>query len=53
MSPCSNRKRLLHPGADTKVILDQYKNTMNCLRFLDPPGVLLYKVADPIRKYLR
>ncbi|TFK89728.1 ubiquitin-protein ligase [Polyporus arcularius HHB13444] len=49
----ANRKRLLHPGADTNSIIDQYKNTMNALRFLDPPGVLLYKVADPIRRYLR
>ncbi|KAI0699322.1 hypothetical protein C8T65DRAFT_719807 [Cerioporus squamosus] len=49
----ANRKRLLHPGADTKVIIEQYVNTMHCLRFLDPPGVLLYKVADPIRRYLR
>ncbi|RPD62311.1 hypothetical protein L226DRAFT_532671 [Lentinus tigrinus ALCF2SS1-7] len=49
----ANKKRLLHPGADTQVILNQYVSIMRCLRFLDPPGVLLYKVADPIRKYLR
>ena len=49
----SNARRLLHPGADTKDILAQYVSIMRCLRFIDPPGVLLHKVADPIRKYLR
>ncbi|KDN51945.1 hypothetical protein RSAG8_00496, partial [Rhizoctonia solani AG-8 WAC10335] len=37
-----NNKRLLHPGADTKDILTQYVSF-----------VLLFKVADPIRRYLR
>jgi len=49
----SNSRRLLHPGADTKDILAQYVSIIRCLRFIDPPGVLLHKVADPIRKYLR
>ncbi|KZS92899.1 hypothetical protein SISNIDRAFT_474501 [Sistotremastrum niveocremeum HHB9708] len=49
----ANHKRLLHPGADTKDILSQYVSTIKCLRIVDPPGVLLYKVADPIRRYLR
>ncbi|KAG6332160.1 hypothetical protein ID866_6932 [Astraeus odoratus] len=49
----ANRKRLLHPGADTKDILVQYVSTIKCLRKVDPPGVLLFKVADPIRRYLR
>ncbi|KAI0670871.1 ubiquitin-protein ligase [Trametes maxima] len=49
----ANKKRLLHPGADTKDILTQYVSIIRCLRVIDPPGVLLYKVADPIRKYLR
>ncbi|KAF9783259.1 ubiquitin-protein ligase [Thelephora terrestris] len=49
----ANARRLLHPGADTKDILAQYVSIMRCLRFIDPPGVLLHKVADPIRKYLR
>ena len=48
-----NRKRLLHPGADTKIILQQYVATIRCLRIIDPPGVLLFKVAEPIRRYLR
>ncbi|KZT12088.1 ubiquitin-protein ligase [Laetiporus sulphureus 93-53] len=49
----ANKKRLLHPGADTKDILTQYVSIIRCLRILDPPGVLLFKVADPIRRYLR
>ncbi|KAF7291998.1 Anaphase-promoting complex subunit 2 [Mycena indigotica] len=49
----ANHKRLLHPGADTKIILQQYVATIKCLRIVDPPGVLLFKVADPIRRYLR
>ncbi|KAK7462917.1 hypothetical protein VKT23_007497 [Stygiomarasmius scandens] len=49
----ANRKRLLHPGADTRLILSQYVSTIKCLRIVDPPGVLLFKVADPIRRYLR
>ncbi|KAF6754942.1 hypothetical protein DFP72DRAFT_1068086 [Ephemerocybe angulata] len=48
-----NNKRLLHPGADTQTILQQYVSTIKCLRIVDPPGVLLYKVANPIRQYLR
>ncbi|PPR07923.1 hypothetical protein CVT24_000903 [Panaeolus cyanescens] len=49
----SNAKRLLHPGAMTKTILQQYVSIIKCLRIIDPPGVLLFKVADPIRRYLR
>ncbi|KAF9054879.1 hypothetical protein BJ165DRAFT_741999 [Panaeolus papilionaceus] len=48
-----NARRLLHPGAVTKVILQQYVSIIKCLRIIDPPGVLLFKVADPIRRYLR
>ncbi|KAF5336227.1 hypothetical protein D9758_014343 [Tetrapyrgos nigripes] len=46
----ANRKRLLHPGAETRLILTQYVATIKCLRIVDPPGVLLFKVADPIRR---
>ncbi|KAH8104540.1 hypothetical protein BXZ70DRAFT_593840 [Cristinia sonorae] len=49
----ANKRRLLHPGADTKDILTQYVSIIRCLRMVDPPGVLLFKVADPIRQYLR
>lgn len=46
-------KRLLQPGAATSDILQQYVSTIKVLRYLDPPGVLLYGVAEPIRRYLR
>ncbi|KAI5480345.1 anaphase-promoting complex subunit 2 [Pseudohyphozyma bogoriensis] len=46
-------RRLLHPGAGTKDIITSYISTIRCLRILDPQGVLLSRVADPIRKYLR
>lgn len=53
MHMSSNRRRLLHPGAETKLILTQYVSIIRCLRIVDPQGVLLFKVADPIRRYLR
>ncbi|CAG7847581.1 Anaphase-promoting complex subunit 2 AltName: Full=20S cyclosome/APC complex protein apc2 [Serendipita indica DSM 11827] len=46
-------KRLLHPGADTKDIIDFYISMIRCLRVIDRQGVLLFRVADPIRAYLR
>ncbi|WWC91460.1 uncharacterized protein L201_006406 [Kwoniella dendrophila CBS 6074] len=49
----ANLKRLLHPGAETKLVLSLYISTIRALRILDPPGVLLHKVASPIRKHLR
>lgn len=49
----SNVKRLLHPGAETKDVITQYISTIRVLRILDPQGVLLHKVADPIRQHLR
>ena len=47
-----NQKRMLHPGAGTKLILSQYVATIKCLPLLISPGVLLYKVAAPVRRYL-
>lgn len=47
------RKRLLHPGADTRDIITQYINLIRVMRLLDPPGILLAKVAQPMRAYLR
>ncbi|WVQ64090.1 uncharacterized protein L199_002249 [Kwoniella botswanensis] len=49
----ANLKRLLHPGAETKLVLSIYISTIRSLRILDPQGVLLHKVATPIRKHLR
>ncbi|CAK9787026.1 unnamed protein product [Cutaneotrichosporon oleaginosum] len=49
----ANVKRLLHPGAETKDVISQYISTIRCLRIIDPVGVLLHKVAEPIRRHLR
>ncbi|EFP82746.2 uncharacterized protein PGTG_08942 [Puccinia graminis f. sp. tritici CRL 75-36-700-3] len=49
----ANTRRLLHPGADTQDIITQYISLMKALRVLDPPGVLLSCVAQPVRVYLR
>lgn len=45
--------RLLHPGANTTDIILQYISTIHAFRILDPKGVLLDRVARPIRRYLR
>ncbi|RKP08253.1 hypothetical protein THASP1DRAFT_15889 [Thamnocephalis sphaerospora] len=49
----ATQERLLQPSADTADILTQYVSMIRCLRFLDPPGVLLEHVAAPVRDYLR
>ncbi|TIA85251.1 hypothetical protein E3P99_04037 [Wallemia hederae] len=48
-----NESRLLHAGASTHLILTQYISTIKSLLVIDPSGVLLSSVAQPIRKYLR
>lgn len=45
--------RLLHPGASTIEILQLYISIIRAFRELDPRGVLLDRVARPIRRYLR
>ncbi|XP_070531907.1 anaphase-promoting complex subunit 2-like [Ptychodera flava] len=45
--------RLLHPGANTADILTQYISSIRALRVLDPAGVILELVCEPVRKYLR
>mmetsp|Transcript_10066 Transcript_10066/g.17694 ORF Transcript_10066/g.17694 Transcript_10066/m.17694 type:complete len:842 (-) Transcript_10066:19-2544(-) len=45
--------RLLHPGANTAQILDVYIATIKALRLLDPGGVLLESISEPIKSYLR
>ncbi|CAG8518767.1 10760_t:CDS:2, partial [Diversispora eburnea] len=47
------RKRLLIPGAATSDIINTYISTIKCLRLLDPSGVLLEKITDPIKNYIR
>ena len=44
--------RLLHPGAATLAILQGYISIIRAFAFLDPKGVLLDRVAQPIRRFL-
>ncbi|PSC76910.1 anaphase-promoting complex subunit 2 [Micractinium conductrix] len=45
--------RLLHPGAATADIIQQYVSAIRALEKLDPGGALLPPVAAPVRAYLR
>jgi anaphase-promoting complex subunit 2 len=47
------RRRLLHAGASTTEIIGVYISVISSMKLLDPRGVLLEKVAFPIRAYLR
>jgi anaphase-promoting complex subunit 2 len=47
------QRRLLHAGATTAEILGIYVNMIHTFKALDGRGVLLEKVAVPIRNYLR
>ncbi|XP_066583014.1 anaphase-promoting complex subunit 2 isoform X1 [Prorops nasuta] len=47
------KPRLLHPGVNTTDILTAYIAAIKALRQLDPTGVLLETVTDPIKAYLR
>ncbi|KAL5973077.1 anaphase-promoting complex subunit 2 [Asimina triloba] len=49
----SLRYRLLTAGASTNDILHQYVSAIKALRTIDPTGVLLEAVGEPIRDYLR
>ncbi|KAF2197304.1 hypothetical protein GQ43DRAFT_403344 [Delitschia confertaspora ATCC 74209] len=46
-------RRLLHPGATTTYILNVYISVIRVFHELEPKGVLLERVARPIRRYLR
>ena len=46
-------RRLLQPGASTSQILDVYIRLIQAFTILDPRGVLLDRIARPIRRYLR
>ncbi|KAG0279231.1 Anaphase-promoting complex subunit 2 [Linnemannia exigua] len=46
-------KRLLHPGAETKNIIEFYIYAIKYLRIMDPLGVMLDRTARQINKYLR
>lgn len=45
--------KLLNAGTVTSEILLQYVNLIKTLRILDPTGVVLERVSEPIRSYLR
>ncbi|KAJ4430988.1 hypothetical protein ANN_19581, partial [Periplaneta americana] len=45
--------RLLHPGVNTPDVLTAYVAAIRALRQLDPTGVLLETVTQPVRQYLR
>lgn len=47
------QSRLLHAGATTVEILSVYVNIIHTFKLLDSRGVLLDKVAAPLRSYLR
>ncbi|KZV56961.1 anaphase-promoting complex subunit 2 [Dorcoceras hygrometricum] len=49
----SLKYRLLTAGASTNDILHQYVSTIKALRTIDPAGVFLEAVGEPIREYLR
>jgi anaphase-promoting complex subunit 2 len=46
-------RRLLHPGATTTYILNIYISIIRSFHELEPKGVLLERVARPIRRYLK
>lgn len=46
-------RRLLHPGATTTYVLNVYISIIRSLHELEPKGVLLERVARPIRRYLK
>lgn len=44
--------RLLHPGVSTCDIIESYATSINAFRLLDPQGIILQIVCDPVRSYL-
>lgn len=50
---CVLTSRLLQPGASTVEILQIYISVIRAFKILDPKGVLLDRVARPVRRYLR
>ncbi|XP_065067924.1 anaphase-promoting complex subunit 2-like isoform X2 [Rhopilema esculentum] len=47
------RNRLLQAAVNTVDILTQYISTIRALRALEPSGVILENVCEPLREYLR
>ena len=49
----SYESRLLHHGANTSDIITQYISSVRSLKLLDPTGVVLERVCEPVKAYLR
>ncbi|XP_018333173.1 anaphase-promoting complex subunit 2 isoform X2 [Agrilus planipennis] len=49
----SMETRLLHPGVSTPDILTAYVASIRSMRVLDPSGLLLETVTQPVHQYLR
>lgn len=47
------KTRLLHPGVNTPDIITAYIAAIRALRQLDPTGVLLETITEPIKVYLK
>lgn len=47
------KRRLLHGGANTNSILLVYIRLIKTMRELDPQGVILDAVSEPVKQYLR
>lgn len=47
------KQKMLNAGTVTSEVLQQYVNMIRTLRILDPTGVILENVSDPVREYLR
>ena len=49
----SIEQRLLHPGVNTSDILTAYVSAIKALMILDPSGVMMENICEPLKKYLR
>lgn len=49
----SIEQRLLHPGVNTSDILTAYVSAIKALMSLDPSGVMMENVCQPLKRYLR
>ncbi|GAA5823647.1 hypothetical protein JCM11251_000710 [Rhodosporidiobolus azoricus] len=47
------RRRLLHPGSATPLIISTYIALVRAMRVVDPGGVLVSRVGGEVRAYLR
>lgn len=50
---CSLERRLLHPGVNTADILTGYVAAIKAIRHLDPSGVLLETITEPVKQYMQ